>query len=210
MKKLENCKKAEIFDDSGELLCTASVEMGPLDGLMMLIPQSFDSQKQPSYRVVFYDPTLGLLTCRCELYAPLKKPDNMCSVRCNVLQEISSEQRRMDMKVPLTIKIEIAILERGMAGEVYPATMLDISAGGVYITCEHELKTGSRFTFTFNETGTELSLIAEVLRVEEKTGRNGEHLFGYGCHFVRLPSQHEAQLRRYVFQRERYRYQGRR
>ena len=35
MAMMDNCKKAEIFDDSGNLLCEAAVSCGPMGGLLL-------------------------------------------------------------------------------------------------------------------------------------------------------------------------------
>lgn len=42
MAMMDNCKKAEIFDDSGNLLCEAAVSCGPMGGLLLDVPAELD------------------------------------------------------------------------------------------------------------------------------------------------------------------------
>lgn len=42
MDILKNCKKAEIFDEDGGLLCEASVSAGPMGGILLTIPRNMD------------------------------------------------------------------------------------------------------------------------------------------------------------------------
>ena len=70
MAILEYCKRAEIFDSDGDLLVQAGVEQGPMDSVLLIVPRSFDFHLLPYFQIVFYDPILGMLTCRCSLNSP--------------------------------------------------------------------------------------------------------------------------------------------
>ena len=71
MEILEYCTKAEIFDNDGKVLCEAMVSIGPMGSLLLTVPRSLDYLNQEIFRILFYDPTLGRLTCRCALSSPL-------------------------------------------------------------------------------------------------------------------------------------------
>ena len=97
MEILRDCKKAEVFDQSGGLLCEASVSAGPMGGILLTIPRSLEIKSQ-AFQILFYDPTLGMLTCRCALSSPLPLPDDKQSVRCDILERLSQKQRRDNKK----------------------------------------------------------------------------------------------------------------
>ena len=106
---LENCKKAEIFGDSNNFLCTAAVSLGPLGSILVVVPRSMDYRAQEDFKIIFYDPAMGKLTCRCTLSAPLPLPDQMCSLRCQVLEQLAQEQRREDVKVPVVVRMMLHV-----------------------------------------------------------------------------------------------------
>ena len=89
MAILQNCTKAEVYDTNGALLCPATVQSGPMDSILVITPDSLDHREHDLFRIVFYDPVLGVLTCRCELSAPLDLPDHMTSYRCEILERLN-------------------------------------------------------------------------------------------------------------------------
>lgn len=110
MEILEYCTKAEIFDNDGKVLCEAMVSIGPMGSLLLTVPRSLDYLNQEIFRILFYDPTLGRLTCRCALSSPLLLPNQMTSLRCDILERVSQEQRRQDLKVPLPENEQVLLL----------------------------------------------------------------------------------------------------
>ena len=86
MEILEYCTKAEIFDNDGKVLCEAMVSIGPMGSLLLTVPRSLDYLNQEVFR----------LTCRCALSSPLLLPDRKTSLRCDILERISQEQRRQE------------------------------------------------------------------------------------------------------------------
>lgn len=142
MEILEYCTKAEIFDNDGKVLCEAMVSIGPMGSLLLTVPRSLDYLNQEIFRILFYDPTLGRLTCRCALSSPLLLPNQMTSLRCDILERVSQEQRRQDLKVPLKVPtgmdITIHVTRRPgdslyMTEEGRPARLMNLSAGGAYV-----------------------------------------------------------------------------
>ncbi len=212
MKLLEYCKKADVLDDEGELLCTGQVEQGYWSDILITLPSSFDYEQQPYYRIMFYDPTMGLATCRCTLSSPLKKTGLPWIVyRCEITGDITQIQRRNDIKIPLSTptRVNVRRLANGAPHENpqggYPATIKNISAGGVYLLANLQVDAGSLLTFHFRIPGSDIPLTAEILRAEEQPPQDPP-LWGYGCRFVALSSRHESQLRSYVFKVERQMY----
>ena len=93
MAILQNCTKAEVYDTNGTLLCPATVQSGPMDSILVITPDSLDHKEHDLFRIVFYDPVLGVLTCRCELSAPLDLPDHMTSYRRSEERRVGKECR---------------------------------------------------------------------------------------------------------------------
>ena len=103
---LEKCKKAEILEKTGALLCQARVSVGHSGEILLVIPRSATYKANSTYRLVFYDPVLGRVTCRCRLSAPLPLPGGtLCSLRCEVMEQLAQEQRRQDVKIPLKMTV---------------------------------------------------------------------------------------------------------
>ena len=134
MAMMDNCKKAEIFDDSGNLLCEAAVSCGPMGGLLLDVPAELDYKAQSLFRVLFYDPTMGMVMCRCTLSSPLDLPEGRRSLRYDIAEQISQENRRQDVKVSLGAEVMIHVSRQpGDKVQVPPegvsAKVFNISAG---------------------------------------------------------------------------------
>lgn len=210
MAILQNCTKADVYDLEGTLLCPASVQSGPMDGILVVTPDSLNHRDHDMFRIVFYDPVLGVLTCRCELSSPLDLPDHMISYRCEILERLNQEQRRQDVKVSVGRDVTIHVARQPgdhtqVTKDGYPATVLNISAGGVYLRTALPLQEGRRLWFDFKEAGETIPLTAQILRVDDLSPHPAKKLYGYGCHFVNLSTRHESLLRGYVFQEDRRR-----
>jgi c-di-GMP-binding flagellar brake protein YcgR len=122
----------------------------------------------------------------------------MRSYRCEVLEQLSQTQRREDLKISLSAKVEVSY-----NGGHWPATIYNISASGVLLVSDLVAKSGEQLTFDFPKISPPISLVAEVLRVELRPARYGRVTYGYGCRFLNLTPQQESQLRSYIFQEER-------
>ena len=205
MEILEYCTKAEIFDNDGKVLCEAMVSIGPMGSLLLTVPRSLDYLNQEIFRIL----------CRCALSSPLLLPNQMTSLRCDILERVSQEQRRQDLKVPLKVPtgmdITIHVTRRPgdslyMTEEGRPARLMNLSAGGAYVRTEVVLEEGRQLWFDFRGAGAPIRLTAQVLRVEDLTAQPNRPLYGYGCKFVGLPARAESQLRSFVFKEERQLY----
>ena len=113
----------------------------------------------------------------------------------------------MDLKVSIQTPINIRVIRSSTEKVLdppngYPATALNISAGGIYFQTAVQLNRGHRVMLDFPTMDGKLPLTAEILRVEPPKNEM-EPVFGYGCQFVRTPQRVEASLRSFVFQREK-------
>ena len=206
MIRLDNCKKAELYDEDG-IVCTASVMPGAMGSVLLTVPQGVECGKNKGYLVKFYDPTAGVLTCSCVLSNPMELPDDLLSVCCDIVEEIEQLQRRADVKIHVEVPIMLHVERR--PGDYFipitgwPSTVKNISAGGVYITSDLSLNPGREIEFEFDETEEKIELMARILRVEDLTEQPNQTMYGYGCKFVCLSARSEKQLRNYVFREER-------
>ena len=197
MAQFDHCKKAEIPAIPGRPALRCKVGTLPTGGLLISVPRDFKCSSGKPVEVVFFDPLLGLTRCSCRLSAPVPKGD-LCFYRCEVLETISKKQRREDLKVEVNVPVKVQF-----GGAVWPATVANLSAGGVLLISTLSARPGNDLVFQFSEAGERISLTARVLRVELRPPQKGKISYGYGCKFVNLSPGHESLLRNYVFQEER-------
>lgn len=197
MVSLSQCKKADVLHPTERRVIKAAVSIGPLESLLITVPKEFALPVGEPIQISFLDSVLGVVLCSCQLSAPLLSDDRkLCSYRCQVLEKLSQEQRREDIKISHTVQVTVKLA----GSDTYaPATVQNISAGGVYLTTSMPARKGNQLTFDFPQADGAIPLTAEVLRVELRPPHKGRLAYGYGCRFVRLSSRHEAQLRSYVF-----------
>lgn len=77
------------------------------------------------------------------------------------------------------------------------ATILNVSAKGMYIACKERFDIGFRFSFTFRETVRDIPVTAEIVRRE--ISPNGFH---YGCQFINVPEKDCDEIHRWVFSQQ--------
>ncbi|MDE7245987.1 MAG: PilZ domain-containing protein [Oscillospiraceae bacterium] len=202
---LEQCKKAEILEsDSEDVICTAGVEPG-FGNVMLTVPNTVMILEQ-IYRVKFYHPSKGLITCQCLLSNPMDMGDTL-AVQCDVIEQLEQVQRRLDVKVQTNIRVMVHVERR--PGDLYipltgwPAVIRNISAGGVYFSTDLSLNVAREIEFEFSETGEKIELTARILRVEDLSEKHNQTMYGYGCKFMCLSAKAENVLRNYVFKEER-------
>ena len=191
------CKKAEVPGGKGKPTIRAAVSTAPTGGLLISLPRDVNYPTNAPVEVVFYDPVLGVVRCSCLLSAPVPSGE-LRTYRCEVVEKLSQEQRREDLKITLSVPVDVIY-----GDGVWSATIHNISASGVLLVTSLPARKGDRLSFEFNRTETPVRLTAQVLRVELRPPVKGKLAYGYGCKFVDLKPQTEALLRSYVFQEER-------
>lgn len=213
MKILKRCRKATIYDDEKNLLCQVNVFLDEEENIRISTPEEFDEHIQETFEVVFFDPVIGLIPCRCALSEPETLSNQVISFKCSVLERREQIQRRMDIKVP--VEIDILMRTDGIVGGTietgdggYIAKMTDISAGGTFLVSKMWIEKGALIDFEFTETKAPIDLTVEVLRVMEQTDEQGNRTYGHGCRFFELSRNAETMLRNFVYQRERELYRN--
>ena len=103
------CKKAEIFDAANERMVPAAVSTGAMDSLLITVSRDYVHKSGDPVEILFYDPIQGLATCRCMLTSPLNVDRQNRSFRCQVLEILSRDQRRQDIKISLTSKVTVTL-----------------------------------------------------------------------------------------------------
>ena len=71
MTPFYHCKKAELPDTKGGAPIRATVGNAPTGGLLLTLPRDVELPLRTPIEVTFYDPLLGVVRCRCSLFAPL-------------------------------------------------------------------------------------------------------------------------------------------
>ena len=202
MTQFLHCKKAELPGDKKRPPIRAIVSTAPTGGLLLSLPRDAECPTNAPTEVIFYDPILGVARCSCILSAPVPAGE-LRTYRCQVLEKLSHDQRREDLKISLSVPVEVAF-----RGKSWSSIVHNISASGVLLVSNLQAKKGDRLSFLFPKTDPPVPLTAEVLRVELRPPRNGRLSYGYGCRFVGLKAQHESLLRSYVFQEEKRLYRN--
>lgn len=209
MHSMERCRKAEIYDPNYNLICEAVVSVGPLDDLILNVPTPFPHESFPEFHITFFHPVSGLIQTRCSLTSYLAYPDQRATLRCTILEILSEEQRRNDLKIPLDLDLEATLLRTPgsrPASSEFPVRTRDISAGGVYLICPYDLEPDTLLLFQLSMIKPPLRLTARVLRSEPLPPRRGAPQFGLGCQFVSMDGPTESGLRSFVFRQERQMY----
>lgn len=201
---LTDCHKASIYTLDNQYLCDASVSGITEDSAYLIFNGPSSDILRSEVLVTFYDSFEGLLSYECRL-ADYKEymstPGEWTSrVSCAIGKNVSVIQRRKDLKVPIEIETVLTYLDNEGRSIETKAVLHNISAGGVFLTCQSDFLPGQLLHFPLKATGRILQLTAEVLRVEPPSEEDAPP--GYGCRFVDLLPYAEASLRNYVYRQE--------
>ena len=204
-----DCKRASIYSLNNTFLCDAAVSDIKKDSVTLTMKGISADILSSEVYVVFYDSTKGLVKNFCEL--SMYKEDMVSPgvfqsrVHCDIGREISVEQRRNDVKVPVNIPVNLS-----HSGGNTAAVLRNLSAGGTFLVCDHVFQPGNEveFTFSLQRDAAPVTVSARVLRVQEgdavasvlgNTADITDGMMGYGCQFMELPSRTEALIRNHVF-----------
>jgi len=213
--ELTNCTKAEIYSADETPLCEARVFWDSAGLYQLLeVPREFKLYEDYEYIVIFYDATVGLVHCRCQLKMHGERGEDeqdaaLKSLSFTITEVLETIQRRQDLKVPASAEIEITVqrLASGSANpppwKPFPATTVNLSAGGVYFVCQYALPADSEVHFLLKEGPKPIELTAVVLRLDELPPKKRLPRYGHGCKFVNLKPASESGLRSYIFRCQR-------
>ena len=206
MVTLSHCSKANILDRETKRIVKANVSFDSANRILITVPLTAAFSTGELVPVSFLDAALGVVRCLCRLSSPAASQDRrFCTYRCQILEQLSQEQRREDLKISLNVNVTATLLS---SGDIAPAAIRDLSAGGVYLVTSLAAQVGEQLTFSFRPAGIAAPLTAEVLRAEATVDQQNRLVRGYGCRFVHLSPQHEARLRSFIFQEEKRRLKG--
>lgn len=196
------CSKASIYTLDNTYVCDAKVSDLTDTSALLTFPEPRVDSLHSEMLITFYDRSKGLTSFYC-LLADYKEYIGEpgvwhSSVRCTMDRSISSIQRRKDVKIDIHLPVTLRYKEEDSARKA-PATITNISAGGVYFTSATAFMEKQVVQFFLPAVRTDLLLTAEILRVE-KTKKEGIH--GYGCRFISLPTYAESSIRSFVFKQE--------
>lgn len=207
MAILKNCRKAEIFSPSEELICEGEVFLDLSEKIWISVPLDFSREEHEYYLITFYDSISGLMRCQCSLPDSQTISNERQSVLCNIQEVMDTQQRRQDLKIPLELDIEFSCTAAPAGAvqlpDVIPAKTRNISAGGIYFICEYLLPADTQIQFQLQEASKPLLLTAGVLRTEDLPPKNGRPQYGHGCRFIDMRPRTEAALRNFIFRKQR-------
>lgn len=148
--------------------------------------------------VDFYDGQQGLMRCLCEVVLRQNTQVNRFTepwmADCVIVKVYEIFQRQKDLRV----KVHISTDFRLDSGIIFPGTIQNISAGGLYFATGQRLMLKQEFLFK-HSFRTEVSTVrARVLRIHNLS-QNG---FGYGCQFINLTLGLESDIRNFVYNRQ--------
>ncbi len=213
---LFDCKKASIYSLQNAFLCDAAVSNIKEDSVTLTLKDSGADFLTSEVNVTFYDGAKGLVTYFCELsgYKEFMTAPNVFTsrVHCTLCKQLSTVQRRNDVKVPVNIPMRFSYSSGSEVEVNVTGTIRNISAGGIFFTCHYTFLTGSivEFSFSPRQDIAPILLKAEILRAQDmdsmqqsfRMDAGDMDLRGYGCRFIDLSPHAEAQLRNYVFRED--------
>lgn len=192
--RLKNCESCLVYGSDKKPLSRARVVEIRENAVRMF----FMTPKLRSARlktiVDFYDDQKGLVRCLCDL--TLKKNPSFFEtgepwMADAVIMKVYEEfQRQKDVRVKVQIASEFVLAD----GSYVTGTIQNISAGGLYFVTTRKLKRGDHFIFVYKFKNELCKVEARVLRIQELHGG-----YGYGCQFVDLAPNEEADIRNFVY-----------
>ena len=144
--------------------------------------------------VDFYDGQKGLIRTLCDL--TLKKNPGFLETGepwmadGTVIKVYDEFQRQKDVRVKVQIASEFMLED----GSYVAGTIRNISAGGIYFVTSRELRQGERFAFAYRFKTDVCRVSARILRIQDLQGG-----YGYGCQFLGLSQNAEADIRSFVY-----------
>ncbi len=221
---VKNCTKASI-SNAGEQnpapICEASVKIfKDTEDITLAIKADYFDDLYTDVIVTFYDVISGLIVCHCSLFNPEIQfigSEQFYFVTCVINEQISTLERRRDLKVISECKLQIAIpypdefligyehyssykSEHGFLK--FPGQTHNISVGGIAFHTEYPLQVGEQIEIDLIISSKQvLALNAEVLRIDDSStsSKTEKLVFHYGCKFVSLRGAKERLLRQFVF-----------
>lgn len=198
--RLKDCESCLVYGSDRKPLSRARVVEVKENVLQLFFSTSRLRNARLKTIVDFYDGQKGLIRTACDL--TLKKNPGYYETGepwmadCTIMKVYEEFQRQKDVRVKVQIASEFVLED----GSYATGTIRNISAGGLYFVSSRELRRGEQFVFVqkFREEPCRVS--ARVNRVQELPSG-----YGYGCQFMGLSQNEEADIRNFVYLKQIHR-----
>lgn len=114
--------------------------------------------------------------------------------KCEKLQE-RRRYFKVAVKVPAKILLSTYDDEIINYNDGIDVVVRDINIGGIFIETEHEFKEGAELLLEMTLGDEEICSPCRILRVQQRGGE----LEGYGCSFLKISTEQEQIIARYIF-----------
>lgn len=195
--RLKDCESCLVYGSDRKPLSRARVIEEKENVLQLFFRTSRLRNARLKTIVDFYDGQKGLVRTLCEL--TLKKNPGYFETgepwmgECVIMKVYEEFQRQKDIRAKVQISSEFALED----GSHVAGTIRNISAGGLYFVTSMELRPGTRLAFSYRFKTDLCQVRAKVLRMQELQGG-----YGYGCQFIGLSPNVEADIRNFVYLRQ--------
>lgn len=194
--ELKSCERCMVYNKKGQQFSRARVDLS--GGRIRLYFRAYNLKNiQYRGRVDFYDRQNGLITSLCDLSLK-RNPDypqqeEPWMAECRIAEVDQVLQRQADIRCDTDLMLGFRSPEHGS----FAGRILNLSAGGFYMTTTQVLERGDTVQFSYKFQATERPFRATVLRGE----RHPKGGYGYGCRFEGLTDMAETVIRGYVYQK---------
>ena len=177
--KLKDCDNCLVYGSDKKPLARARAVMVE-ENVFRLYFGNYKLRNAKLKTIVdFYDGQQGLVRCQCDM----------------VVKQKDTFQRQKDLRVKVHIGLEIVSDD----GTFTSGIVQNISAGGLYITTSYRMVPGQYFSFIYTFENEQRRVTARVLRVTRIASQSS---YGYGCKFVELSPDDEADIRKFVYRKQ--------
>ena len=194
---LADCSKCQVYLPKEKKVIEGRVELF----LFVLIRLYFSDYQLGDGRlktaVRFFDGQRGLVDMDCELvfrrnnYSQRGEP---WIADCTMLNQ---KREALNKRGQVRVRASIEIWGKAEKHGDFPATIRDVSTGGVYISTIQPLSLHEMFAFHANFDGGDRAYTARVVRGK----READSRYGYGCRFLKMSEQADAAVGAYVFKK---------
>ena len=207
---LKECEKACIYSFDGVFLAEVKVVDSEKESMALIFEEEDMDKVNTESVIVFYDGIQGLVTCKCSLSARVKVVGDemgdlgraIYKVPCRIDELIGVEQRRIDLKVRVSIPVVLETADELGKVTHIPAKLKDISAGGIGFESQSKLKENQIFSFEFETDTGNTRLKASVLWIREVAEKGEEPFYRYGSRYFGLSTYQESMIRKFTFQEQ--------
>ncbi len=197
---LKDCENCLVYGSDKRPLARARVVQLGDDEIQLF----FSSYKLRNARlrtiVDFYDGQQGLVRSLCELVLKKNQSANRISepwtADGTILKVYDVLQRQKDLRVKVHINLECITPQ----GYRFTGIIQNISAGGIFLLADQKMNPGQAISFrhAFKD-GDPVEFGVRVIRRQEILAQGG---YGYGCQFMDLSAQDEADIRKFVYNKQ--------